>query len=60
MYLNQNLKSLEEKQQGQKKKICGRKRVSNEFAALASIIRDGTGTQEEFEPNLCQEKNIGL
>ncbi len=31
-----------------------------EFVALASIVRDGTWTKEEFEPNWCQEKTRGL
>jgi hypothetical protein len=54
MYLNCNLKSLEERQQRQKKKVTnGKEGVLNDFATPASIVGDGTGTHEESKPSWC-------
>jgi hypothetical protein len=40
--------------EAKKKKVNGRQeRVSKKFATLVSIVRNGTGTNEESESNSC-------
>jgi hypothetical protein len=40
--------------------VVGRKRILEESTTHASIVGDGMGIEEEFEPNWCQEKIKGL
>jgi hypothetical protein len=54
------LKSLEEKQQRQKKINGGKKGVSKEFVVATIIVRDCTIVEEELRLNWCKEKARGL